>query len=220
MPQDDLDDEEPAGPQDDVSDSLAEQEQAGEETIEGNPLHDSGPGDEEPESPEGSEPFVAAKPVAEKRIDPLRVMEAALFLGNKSLAYPELALVAKTSVRKARELAEKLRAEYESRDGSLEITVSTEGVALQVKPDYLSPVSHMSKEVDISRKGTKMLSLIAKKGHMLQSELKRYFRGEIYAYIHELKDRGYITSDKHGATRLLKPTEKFRESFQMGGAQA
>ena len=156
----------------------------------------------------------------EKKFYPLRVMEAALFLGNKAMAFPELALVAKTSVRKARELAEKLRAEYESRDGSLEITVSAEGVALQVKNDYLSPVSHMSKEVDLSRKGTKMLSLIAKKGKMLQSELKRYFRGEIYAYIHELKDRGYITSDKHGATRMLKPTEKFKESFQMGGTQA
>jgi chromosome segregation and condensation protein ScpB len=215
MPEDLDDDEIPEGPGEDVPVPLEEQEQVGENTIEGNPLKDDGP-DDEPELPEGSLPFEGKPVLPEKKFDPLRVMEAALFLGNKSLAYPELALVAKTSVKKARDLAEKLRAEYASRGGSLEVVISSDGVALQVKSDYLSPVSHLSKEVDLSRKGTKMLSLIAKKGHMLQSELKRYFRGEIYAYIHELKDRGYITSDKHGATRLLKPTEKFKESFQMG----
>ncbi len=154
-------------------------------------------------------------PQVQKKMDSLRVIEAALFLGNKPLNFAELALVAKTSVRKAREIAERLRGEYDAKGGSLEVVVNAQEASLQVKPEFVGSVSELSKDVDVSRKGTKMLSLIAKKGKLLQSELKKYFRGEIYAYVHELKERGYITSDKAGATRLLRPTEKFRETFQM-----
>ncbi len=97
--------------------------------------------------------------------------------------------------------------------------LNAQEAVMQVKPDFLSNVAELSKEVDLSRKATKMLSLIAKKGKMLQSELKRYFRGEIYAYVTELKERGYVTSDKAGATRLLRPTEKFKQMFQIAGTE-
>ena len=155
----------------------------------------------------------------EEKLDPLRVIEAALFLSNKPLAYPELALVAKTSVRRAKELAEKLSAQYAEKEGAVELVCDAQQATMQVKPLFLGPVAQLSKNVEISRKGSKMLALVAKKGKLLQSELKKYFRGDIYAYIAELKELGYISSEKKGNTRLLKVTEKFRENFQLSGVE-
>jgi len=78
-------------------------------------------------------------------------------------------------------------------------------------------VAGLSKDTGLSRKSTKILGLIAKRDGLLQSELKNYFRGEIYAYVTELKEAGYLTAEKKGNTRLLKPTKKFEESFQLSG---
>ncbi|MBI5228991.1 SMC-Scp complex subunit ScpB, partial [Candidatus Micrarchaeota archaeon] len=88
-------------------------------------------------------------------------------------------------------------------------------VIMQVRNEYLGDVSTLSKETELTKKGLKMLGLIVKKKQMLQSELKYYFKGEIYAYVTELKKLGYITSEKYKNTRLLKPTKKFAESFQL-----
>lgn len=153
-----------------------------------------------------------------KKQDAARVIEAALFLSNKPLPYPELALIAKTSVKKAKDLAEKLSKEYAERHTSIELVCDGQQATMQVKGDFLAPVAQLSKNIEMSRKATRMLALVAKKGKLLQSELKKYFRGDIYAYIAELKQLGYVSSEKHGNTRLLKTTEKFRENFQLGSS--
>ena len=159
--------------------------------------------------------------VAEQKpdLDKKRIIEAALFLANKPLSPAELAVLAHCSVKEASRFLYALQNEYEEGQTALSIEVQmTEAkvneARMQVKSAYLPAVSALSKEVELSRKGLKILGLIAKKGQILQSGLKNYFRGEIYAYVTELKDRGYIISEKKGNTRLLKPTRKFFEHFQ------
>jgi len=155
--------------------------------------------------------------LAENKHEPLRVIEAALFLSNKPLTLPELALTADNiRVNEAKRLVEQLKKEYDERQSAIEVILAENGqVSLQVRPKFLARVARLSKQVEMTRKSTKILGLIAKKGQMLQSELKKYFRGEIYAYVHELKELGYVTAEKHGNTRLLKPTKKFHETFQV-----
>lgn len=151
-----------------------------------------------------------------EELDKRRVVEAALFLANKPMSAPEVALIAKTSVKQARELLVQLQKEYEEKHSALEIAFNANGeAAMQVRSKYLSTVAPLSREVELSRKGLKIMALIAKKQGILQSELKHYFRGEIYEYIHELKEMGYLNSEKRGNTRLLKPTKKFSETYQM-----
>lgn len=155
--------------------------------------------------------------LATTKHDPLRVIEAALFLSNKPLVLADLAMTANNiRVNEAKRLVEQLKKEYDDRQSAVEIALAANGeVTLQVRPQFLAPVARLSKQVEMTRKSSKMLGLIAKKGQMLQSELKKYFRGEIYAYVHELKELDYITAEKHGNTRLLKPTKKFHETFQI-----
>ncbi|MCX6767689.1 MAG: SMC-Scp complex subunit ScpB [Candidatus Micrarchaeota archaeon] len=163
----------------------------------------------------GQEPEEVEEETGKTPLDPLRIVEAALFLANKPLAIAELALIAKTTVKQAQKLVEQLAAEFGERNSSIEVLVENNQISLQVKPAYLAPVAGLSKETGLSRKATRILALVAKKEGMLQSELKNFFRGEIYAYVTELKTAGYLTAEKKGNTRLLKPTKKFNESFQL-----
>jgi len=152
---------------------------------------------------------------AEKpELDKAKVIEAALFLANKPLTPAELALLAHCTVKQATRFVNNLQADYDEKQSALQVDFVNNEVRLQVRSLYLPAVSQLSKEIELSRKSLKILALVAKKGQILQSGLKNYFRGEIYEYVTELKDRGYIISEKHGNTRMLKPTRKFFEHFQ------
>ncbi|HEV8290250.1 MAG TPA: SMC-Scp complex subunit ScpB [Candidatus Norongarragalinales archaeon] len=150
-----------------------------------------------------------------EKLEPLKVIEAALFLSNKPMMAAELALIAKTSVKEASRLVHVLQKQYESNDGAVQLVVENGAASLQIKPQFLAPVAKLSREVELSRKATRILALVAKKGMILQSELKHYFRGEIYQYVTELKEKQYVTAERKGLTRLLKPTKKFFESYQI-----
>ncbi len=141
--------------------------------------------------------------------------EAALFIANRVVSFEELARVLTISKQTARTLVEKLKEEYDAREGAVEVIIGGEGALLQAKPEFLQNASELSKKPDVSRKATKILALVAKKGGMLQSELKKYFKGEIYEYTTELKEAGYIDSEKRGNTRYLRPSKKFSANFQI-----
>ena len=149
-----------------------------------------------------------------QELDPVRIVEAALFLANKPLSFKQIASIANVQPEKAKALASSLIPEFASR--SFELVVSDEAAFLQVRPQYLSSVSSLSKEVEMTRKARKILALVAKKGQFLQSDLKHYFRGEIYEYVTELKTLGYVEAKKSGKTRILRPTTKFHDNFQVG----
>lgn len=151
-----------------------------------------------------------------QQLPPLRLVEAALFLSNKTMCLKDLGEIAGVGEKKAAELVAQLQSEYSGRDGAVEIILADGKAGMQVKNDFLSDVAKLSKEAELSRKATKILALVAKKKQLLQSELKNYFRGEIYAYVTELREMGYLDSTHKGNTRLLKPTQKFYDSFQMG----
>ncbi|MFH0922469.1 MAG: SMC-Scp complex subunit ScpB [Candidatus Micrarchaeota archaeon] len=154
--------------------------------------------------------------VEKKQLSSLRLVEAALFLSNKTMTLKGLGEIAGVGEKRAAELVAELQNEYTEREGAVEIVSSDGKAGMQVKNDYLSDVAKLSKEAELSRKATKILALVAKKKQLLQSELKNYFRGEIYAYVSELREMGYLESTHKGNTRLLKPTQKFYDSFQIG----
>lgn len=160
-----------------------------------------------------------AETITERRKTPdlkmVRQVEAALFLANRLVSFEELSRVMSVSKQTARTLAESLKEEYDSKESAIEVVVGEQGALLQAKPEFLHNVSELSKKPDVSRKATRILALVAKKGGLLQSELKKYFKGEIYQYTTELKEAGYIDSEKRGNTRYLRPSKKFSDNFQI-----
>ncbi len=176
-----------------------------------NGIADSDLEEERKKLPELTGRDASAKP----DLPPLRVFEAALFLANRPTAYAELSKITGFPRELCKTMAHELKAEYASRDCAFEVIVSEDVVALQVKSEYLDRVSSASKEINLTKKGTRILALIAKKKELLQKDLKHYFRGEIYAYVTELRQAGYVEAERRGQTRLLRPTQKFYDTFQM-----
>jgi chromosome segregation and condensation protein ScpB len=143
------------------------------------------------------------------------MIEAVIFFENKSVDFEELSEVTGIELKRVKELVEELKRDYNSRETALEIIVGEKSVSMQVKSEYVKLVSKISKNSELSKKAVKILGLIAKKKGLKQSELKNYFRGDVYSYVKELKENEYISSEKSGLTRFLKPTKKFYETFQM-----
>ncbi|MDP2718089.1 MAG: SMC-Scp complex subunit ScpB, partial [Candidatus Micrarchaeota archaeon] len=198
---------------------MAEVRETGDEESNPDAYHDDGqsednrdPNDPEAQSAEQHEQLQVIQ--NQPDLAPLRVLEAALFLANKPLSYKQMQDILQTPRERINVLLLEL-AEWLPKDSAVQLMVNEHGAAFQLKPQYVERVAKLSKEVELSRKAMKILALVAKKKQFLQSELKHYFRGEIYAYVTELKQSGYVESKKSGNTRLLKPTTKFYESFQL-----
>ncbi len=142
------------------------------------------------------------------------VVEAALFVANRDLDAKKLAKLLDEKPERVRQAFERIALDYANRGGPIYLKVKEDSACLQVKPEYVNAVGKLSKESNLSKKATRILALIAKKGSLLQSSLPKYFKGEIYAYTTELKDAGYVESRKYKNTRLLTPTKKFYDHFQ------
>ena len=199
---------------DDLQEDLIEAEN--EEDDEGGGEEGGGLSDADLEEERAKLPDLNETPSESKPdLPPLRVFEAALFLANRPTAYAELSKITGFPRELCKTMAHELKAEYASRDCAFEVIVSEDVVALQVKSEYLDRVSSASKEINLTKKGTRILALIAKKKELLQKDLKHYFRGEIYAYVTELRQAGYVEAERRGQTRLLRPTQKFYDTFQM-----
>jgi len=147
-------------------------------------------------------------------LEPVRVLEAALFLANKPMSHKQLQDLLSVPRDRLDYLLMDLN-RLVPKESSYELSVNEHGAALQLKPHYLHRVAKLSKEVELSKKAMRILALVAKKKELMQSDLKHFFKGEIYAYVTELKMAGYLESKKAGNTRKLKPTSKFYESFQV-----
>ncbi|MBU1198173.1 SMC-Scp complex subunit ScpB [Candidatus Micrarchaeota archaeon] len=150
-----------------------------------------------------------------------RVLEAALFLANRPMRLDELCAVSQCTPDEAEGLVAELSEEFEQHGSALKITkmedpqrlVGTE-FRMELREEYVPAVSTLSENVELPKKAVRILGLIAKKKKMLQSELKYYFKGDVYDYVDELVRQGFITSKKFKTTKELKPTPKFFEHFQ------
>ena len=145
-----------------------------------------------------------------------RVIEAALFVSGKPLPFQKLSEICQCSELELQELLNEMKASLSNNQETslyLDINDDEKNAGLYIKTQFLSTVSTLAK-VNLTRKALKILALVAKKQVMRQSELHNYFKGDIYEYVSELKELGYITATKDGQTKKLKTTPKFREEFQ------
>ncbi len=147
-----------------------------------------------------------------------RVLEASLFMANRSVSFEELARLANIADEAVVVAGlEALQSAYEQNDHAIEIVINTEmrTAAIQVKAKWLASVAQLAGKIELHKKSMKMLALIAKKKELLQSDLRKYFKGDIYEYVGELREKGYIERHKVGHSWKLKPTKKFHEEFQI-----
>lgn len=146
-----------------------------------------------------------------------RIAEASLFMANKPLSFEKLCELTKTSEENLVNALQALKKAYDDGDNAVEVLVNSEAktASMQIRTKWLPAVASLTEKIELAKKSTKFLALIAKKGELLQSDLRKYFKGDIYEYVGELREKGYLERAKKGHSWILKPTKKFHEEFQI-----
>jgi len=147
-------------------------------------------------------------------VDHKKIIEAALFVSDKPLQLNELAkLTGINSLGFVKDLLEKVQKGYEG--SGLEIVSTAEGWSMQVKGELLSRVAHLAPYSDIPEGCKRTLALIAYKEPVKQSDIIKMQGNKVYAYIKFLHNKGLITGERYGRTKILKVTKEFERYFGM-----
>jgi segregation and condensation protein B len=141
-----------------------------------------------------------------------RVLEAALFMSSKPLMLDELArLLGVSSLGYVKQLIQDLQKDYSDR--GIEISNTPQGWRMQVRPEFVSKVSHLTPYSDMSEGVKRTLALVVYKEPALQSELIHIQGNKAYSYVKELRRRGLISIEKRGHTKIISLTKEFERYF-------
>ncbi len=142
-------------------------------------------------------------------------LEALLFSSAKSMTIEELSQLTNSSKEEVKEKLEELRRDYEEKSSSIILIDGGGSFKFNVKPQYLHLVQQIVKETELSKSLMETLAVIAFKYPIKQSDLIKIRTNKAYDHLKELEEKGYISRQKYGRTKLIKLTPKFFEYFDL-----
>ncbi len=141
-----------------------------------------------------------------------KVLEAALFMTSRPLMLDELGkILGVNSLGYVKELLEKLQKDYAER--GMEIVSGPSGWFMQVRPQLLKKVAHLTPYSDMTEGCKRALALIAYKEPMQQSEIIKIQGNKAYSYLKILQKRNLVRAEKKGRTKLFRLTQEFERYF-------
>ncbi|HDD72607.1 MAG TPA: SMC-Scp complex subunit ScpB [Candidatus Aenigmarchaeota archaeon] len=141
-----------------------------------------------------------------------KIIEAALFISTRPIMLNELGRLSGIhSLGHVKEILQELQREYEGR--GLEIIQTQDGWQMQVRPELLPRVAHLTPYSDLSGGCKRTLALVVFKEPVKQSEIIKIQGNKAYSYIKELIKRGLIKAEKRGHTKILHLTQEFERYF-------
>lgn len=150
-------------------------------------------------------------------LDPVLIVEAALFSAGKPISAEELAENTGLERRKVPKAIEELQRRYAAANTSLEIAKAGDRWAMQVRTAYAPSTTRLA-PMEIPIKLLKTLALIAYHQPVLQSDLKEMVGPKVYDHIAELKDAGLIKKRAHERSYMILTSERFPEYFGIPAA--
>ena len=220
-------------PSEDVDDESTsmKNEEAAELQAETTDAAQAGPGfpspDAPPEMPEvksdGAEINAGAETVSQSSspmqasaLEPLRVLEAALFMSSQSLQSADLGkLVGIAAVGHVNQLLEELSKQYDSSGSALEVVEENPGKwAMRIRASFAPTVRRFAGEAEIPKHALRTLAYVSRHEGITKRELFKRLGSTIYEDAAELIERGFVTAKPAGRTMALSTTPKFRQYFQ------
>lgn len=150
-------------------------------------------------------------------LDPVLIVEAALFSAGKPVSLDEIAENTGLSRKEVPKLVMELKARYAAAQTSLEVAKAGDKWAMQVRTAYAPSTTKLA-PMEIPIKLVKTLALIAYHQPVLQSDLKEMVGEKVYDHIRELQDRGLVKKRVHERSYLIVTSEKFPEYFGIPAA--
>ncbi len=142
----------------------------------------------------------------------MRIIEAVLFSTDRPMRVGEIAKIAGVSSEEISRGMKKLREEYDSRDGAIEIARIGNKYVMQLKDEYVTYGYSVGKK-EMSDELLKTLAIIAYYQPITQRKLREMLGAKIYQHVDELKKRGFVYGKKSGRTEILRTTKRFNEYF-------
>ncbi|MDE1855233.1 MAG: SMC-Scp complex subunit ScpB [Candidatus Micrarchaeota archaeon] len=150
----------------------------------------------------------------EAQIDYKRLIEAALFMSPNALSAQDLSgITGIKSVGHIEQMLNELKAEYDSRDTSLEIIEIDRKYMLSLREPYASRMSSLASGPDITKGALKVLAYVSQNDNTMQSYLVKVFGTSTYDHMKELMEHGFVERRKQGRSWRINVTNKFREYF-------
>lgn len=150
-------------------------------------------------------------------LDPVLIVEAALFSAGKPISLEEIAENTGLERRKVPKAIEELQRRYAASNTSLEIAKAGDKWAMQVRTAYAPSTTRLA-PMEIPLKLLKTLALIAYHQPVLQSDLKEMVGPKVYDHIAELKELGLVKKRTHERSFLILTSERFPEYFGIPSA--
>jgi segregation and condensation protein B len=173
-------------------------------------------GGEESGAPEAGEEGGQPAPSQQSlgKLEPKRVIEAALFISSKPLSLSELGgYIGVAAPGFVEGLLKALAAEYDSAGSAVKIAEEPGGYIMRLRTDYAAKVAPLAQEAEISRGALKILAYISQNEGIEQSKVADTLGSTIYERIKELVDKGFLDKQRKGRTSVLRTTQKFRDYF-------
>jgi segregation and condensation protein B len=141
-----------------------------------------------------------------------KILEAALFMSSRPLMLDEIGkILGVHSLGYVKEMLEKLQKEYEGR--GMEIADTPQGWVMQVRPEFLGKVAHLTPYSDMSEGCKRALAIIAYKEPVQQSEIIKMQGNKAYSYLKHLQRRNLIKAERKGRTKVIRLTHEFERYF-------
>lgn len=148
------------------------------------------------------------------KLEPKRVIEAALFMSSKPLTLEELGRFAGVAAPGFIEgLVKDLVREYAETGSSITITLEPGGYIMRLRPEYAGKVSQLAQEAEITRGALKILAYISQNEGIEQKMVADTLGSTIYDRVKELVEKGFLDKQRKGRTSVLRTTQKFRDYF-------
>lgn len=146
--------------------------------------------------------------------DKKAVLEAALFVTEEPLDTDRIADILNLGSKGyVQMVVDELKEDLEQDHRGLEIIETDDGYRMQVKKDHIDQVRDLAPHQDLTDATLRTLSIIAYNAPVKQSKIIEIRGNRAYNQIGDLEDRGLLTSEKDGRTKILDVTEEFLEYF-------
>jgi segregation and condensation protein B len=143
------------------------------------------------------------------------LVEAALFIAGRPLAFSELAELTRASKEDVEKALSELSSEYSARSSAVEVLVNKKGGAMRLRPELEGDVMLLAPQAEMSQAMLKTLAVIAHDEPLTQSGLVKSRGNRVYYYIKKLIDMELVSARKQGRTKILTTTQKFKDYFKV-----
>lgn len=157
-----------------------------------------------------------SSPMQSSSLEPLRVLEAALFMSSQSMHAAELGkLVGIGAVGHVNTLLSQLSKQYEQSGSSLEVVEENAGKwVMRIRASFAPSVRRFAGEAEIPKHALRTLAYISRHEGITKRDLFRRLGGSIYEDVADLADKGFLQTKPLGRTHSLSTTTKFKQYFQ------